>query len=180
MDRLFLAIQLSEAAKRAVADIKSQVQAQMQHSRITWVSDSNFHITLHFLGDVVNEKRNELINRMRRIEFPKSFELKLDRIDAFPNKKRPQTIFVDTTSHPSVHGLHMRTGKLLAELGFDIDERPWHPHITVGRVRIQSEVLQPEKIHIEPAAFDVSSFELMKSTLTPNGSRYEAVESIRL
>lgn len=152
----------------------------MPHSRVTWVSDVNFHVTLHFLGDTELKTKDKLIVRLSGLEYPDPFELKLKAVMAFPDKKRPKTIFIETTTHPSVYGLHKRTGKILAELGLPLDERPWQPHVTLGRVRTQSEVLQPEKITVEPLSFLVDKFFLMKSTLTSDGSLYETLAGFEL
>lgn len=178
MPRLFLAIPLSWEIKQAVWNIQDQVKEQMPRSHVSWVEPEQFHITLHFLGEVSEEVEAELIGRLRNKEWVVPFTLKLSNLAAFPNKKHPHVLCVKTSMHSGAFGLYKRTGDVVASLGLPIDERSWEPHITFGRVKVQSEVLRPELIQVPPLKFAVSSFVLMSSVLSPEGSRYEVVEEV--
>ncbi len=180
MERLFLAINLPQEVKSAVRTAQTQMKAQMRRSKITWADPDQCHITLHFLGGVQAGKRDQLVAALRAGSYPKPFTLALSQVSAFPSKKQPRTLFVETTSHPSVRILHMRMGAILANLGFEVDPRPWLPHLTIGRVHVQSEVLKPEEIPVQPVRFAVTAFALMRSMLSPEGSRYETVEEFIL
>ncbi|MCH8049210.1 RNA 2',3'-cyclic phosphodiesterase [Patescibacteria group bacterium] len=180
MDRLFIAISLPLQVKNAVADAQLQIKDQMKNSNVTWVAPENFHVTLHFLGDVEEWEKGHLIIASHEKDYPTAFEMKLTGVSAFPNKKNPRTLFVDTTMHPSLLGVRKRIADVLLEHEFRIDTRKWASHITVGRVKDRAEVLQPEKIKVEPVKFTVVSFDLISSTLGPEGSIYEVVETFPL
>ena len=179
-ERLFLAVNLADPIKDEIKKIQDEIKTQMRRSQITWTWPENFHITLHFLGDVEEVEREHLCEELRAKKYPETFASHVLGVSAFPSKKQPRTIFVDTDLHPNMLGLRKRTADVLVGLGFILDERPWVPHITIGRVRVQSEVLKPEEIKWEKILFQISGFELMRSTLTSNGSIYEIVESFKL
>jgi 2'-5' RNA ligase len=120
------------------------------------------------------------VSAIRAKEFPKPFDLALREVGAFPDKKRPKVLFVSTAVHTALLGLRKRLGDVLAEFALEIDTRPWEGHVTIGRVNVQSEVLQPEKISVEPVTFTVDRFALMSSALTPSGSEYETLEEFPL
>ncbi|MFA6130825.1 MAG: RNA 2',3'-cyclic phosphodiesterase [Patescibacteria group bacterium] len=179
-DRLFLAIPLPIEVRKEIAAIAGHVHEQLRFSKVSWVPIENYHITLHFLGEFPKESQSDFVLALREKIYPNSFEIRLKEIGAFPSKKNPQTIFVETTIHPSLLGLRKRVGDVLASFGWSIDRRVWHSHVTIGRVKKRSEVLQPEKISVPPTYFSVRSFQLMKSTLGHEGSAYEIVSRFRL
>lgn len=152
----------------------------MRHSDVAWVKPGNAHLTLHFLGETATEEQKVLVEHLKKVTFPKPFALELNGVTAFPNKKQPKILFVETTSHPSLIGLRKRIADVLAGQGFDIDARKWTPHVTIGRVKRQSEVLQPERISFEPINFRVTEFDLMSSELHAEGSLYAVEETFSL
>lgn len=180
MSRLFLAIPLPWEIKQAVWNIQEQVKEQMPRSRVSWVEPEQFHITLHFLGEISEEVEKELIRRLKDKEWVAPFELKLSELAAFPDKKHPHVLCVKTNMHSGAFGLYKRSGDVLASLGLPIDERSWEPHVTFGRVKVQSEVLKPELIQVPPLEFAVDRFVLMSSVLSSEGSRYGVVEEFGL
>lgn len=180
MPRLFLALPLSWEIKQIIADAAEEIKKQMKFSQVNWVDLDQYHITLHFLDEVSEEKENKLIEKLKEKDLPQPFELKISELTAFPNKKQPQIICLKTNIHPSAFGLYKRTGDVCASLGLPVSERSWEPHITIGRVKVQSEVLKPELIKVPSMVFQVNSFVLMMSTLGPGGSKYDTIEEFRL
>lgn len=176
MERLFFALFLPQEAREEVRRAQDQIRAQMRHSDVRWTNPEDAHITLHFLGDTPTEAKDDLVALLRESEWPRPFSLSLTEVAGFPNKKQPKVIHVGVTNHPNATGVRVRIAKALAELGFAIEQRPWVPHVTIGRVNVQSEVLKPEEIAVHPLSFLVSSFALVKSSPTPDGSHYEILE----
>lgn len=102
-----------------------------------WVSADTAHITLQFLGDVAPE-RAELL----RLALPglaarhERFRLRTADLGVFPNQKRPRIVWLGLygPAHRLVT-LQADLGRTLAQLEFEIDAGPFHPHVTLGRVR---------------------------------------------
>lgn len=180
MKRLFLAINLPPEVKGALYGVQDDLKAIFKHSKITWVDAEIAHITLHFLGDVLEDDIDALISQLREGEYPEPFELELRGTSCFPNPKKPKILFVETSNHTAATGIHKRTAKILVENGFEIDDRPWVPHITLGRVTTQSETGPIESVEVPKIKFEVTNFELMESTLTSDGPEYTVLDSISL
>ncbi|PJA47739.1 RNA 2',3'-cyclic phosphodiesterase [Candidatus Uhrbacteria bacterium CG_4_9_14_3_um_filter_36_7] len=181
MSRLFFALPLPWEIKSAVGQVQEQVKQQMKYSRINWVDPDLFHITLHFLGDVEDERREELVRLCQEKKiWPKPFELVLTSLNAFPNLKNPQTIFIETNIHPSLLHLRKQLADILFSSRFDLDLKQWHSHITIGRTKVLAETICPEKIQVEPLKFYVNFFVLMESNLRSTGPIYSPVEEFKL
>lgn len=178
--RCFLAVELPPDARTEAARVQETVRQQLRHSRVAWVAPENFHITLHFLGEIGENIRERLITGLQRLTYPPSFELRLRDVGAFPHIKDPRVLFVRATLPTELLGVRKRTADVLAGLGITLDQKPWDSHVTIGRVKIRSEALRPEAITVKPTQWTVGSFVLMRSTLTPRGSVYEPVASFAL
>jgi 2'-5' RNA ligase len=75
--------------------------------------------------------------------------------------------------------------RVLRELGEEIDRRPFHPHLTLARVkapwrRADLDVLREGLLELEGESFPVSSLTLYESRPHPRGSRYERVRTFEL
>jgi 2'-5' RNA ligase len=78
----------------------------------------------------------------------------------------------------------------LEHRGFARDARPWHPHVTIGRVlddrRWRREDSAPLRRAVAAAAREpfgllpVSRVALMRSDLSPSGARYSEIGSAAL
>jgi 2'-5' RNA ligase len=133
--RLFLAIPLPD-------EVKAQIATQIDTFKdegwpVRWVQPESAHLTLAFLGETAPE-RAELL----RLALPAVvarhalFDLRTAALGVFPNFRRPRVLWL------GLHGPAYRLEALqrdiagaLRELDFPAAEEPYHPHITLGRVR---------------------------------------------
>lgn len=133
--RLFLAVPLSDEAKARVA---AQIAALRGEGwPVRWVQPESAHLTLAFLGATAAE-RAELL----RLALPAvvarhaKFELRTAALGVFPSFRRPRVLWLGL--HGPVHRLTALQGDVanaLRDLDFPSAEEPYHPHITLGRVR---------------------------------------------
>lgn len=177
---LFFGLPLSLETCHELAVVQETLKKQFKHSEIKWAPIKDCHITLHFLGDTDFEIVPKLIERINKREMPKPFEIRLKSVDAFPSKKDPKILIVKTDLHPSFFGLYKRLGDILAGLAFNVDERPFVPHITLGRIIKRSEVLKPELVDLPQFVCLASDFVLYRSTQTSSGSVYAEVVRFNL
>jgi RNA 2',3'-cyclic 3'-phosphodiesterase len=133
--RLFLAVPLSEDVQRLVSHEIAMLRTEGWPVR--WVQLEASHLTLHFLGETERE-RAELV----RLALPEvvaahaSFDLRTAGLGVFPNFRRPRVLWLGL--HGPVHrleSLQHDVGGALQGLGFAVGDEPYHPHITLGRVR---------------------------------------------
>lgn len=177
MKRLFLGVPIPKEVRETVAQVSEQLQIFLRRCSVSWIAPENYHLTLHFLGEVEEEKIAELRRELSEGRYPEAFPLQLVSVGAFPSLEKAQTLFLETTRPPFAQVLQERTAHVLENLGFRADHRKWHAHITLGRVRAPVEPIRAAQVHFHKDIFRVDRFELIESTLTPEGSLYHSLAS---
>jgi len=184
--RLFLAINLPNEIKSQIAELVLNLHKANKNKPIKWVEEDNFHLTLHFLGDVPEEKIPAINQALEPIvkTFPAlNFSLS-SSISAFPDLNNPKVIFLDMIelNDDKTIKLHKEIGEALKKLEFGIDHRPFKLHLTLGRIKFKTSLQIPNLIipafALQASAgrhnseFRIQSIDLMESELTPNGPIY--------
>lgn len=129
------------------------------------VDPGKFHITLLFLGEVPEDKIEDLKTLAEKLPLA-PYELTLDRLEHWV---RPAVLCLTATAVPEplaelVKGLKRGVRKL----GFKPEKRPFRPHLTLAR-KVKRRVAGCE---IEPIHWPVHEFTLVASELSAQGSRY--------
>ncbi len=183
--RLFLAINLPKKIKQDLFLLSKQLSAELQGSlSLKPVEENNLHITLRFLGDISEQKKDFLVKTLRTIAFP-SFDLNFDTLDFFTYQRKPRVVFVHSRSEQFTN-LVLQIDQRLKTLGLSLDSKPQECHITLFRVKFVKDLNSSLRIlknfHDlkEPFSIKVKSFELMESKLTPKGPIYKVLESFSL
>jgi 2'-5' RNA ligase len=178
--RLFLAVNLGVAPTRKIADAvtKMRAAAEKRGLRVGWVPPANLHVTLKFLGwstaDVVAAVRDRV---HAAASGRRAFEVAARGAGGFPSDGNARVLWVGV-SDPSGTLVEI-AGALdgtLAELGFAREERSFHPHVTVGRVkdgRGTEDVLAPWR-RTEFGTSLVREIVLYESHMKASGSEYVA------
>lgn len=161
--RTFIAIELSPD----VRDYLSQVQRETQKycRRGHYTPQENFHVTLHFLGEIdpsdveyVKEAMFEAAQRNR------VFDLKLDQIGFFGRGDRG-ILWAGLEKSDGLKRLFFGLEKSLERQGFAREKKGLSPHITLGReVEPQRGFLDVQKsVEMEHKSFTVEKITLMES-----------------
>jgi len=170
--RMFIAIDVSEELKGYLAGVQKEIYSEF--AKLVFTSD--FHITLKFLGDVSEEKFQEIINSLDKIN-SKKFSLQIDKLGFFDSEDYLKVIWAGVSPHDNVNELQKQVEDSLIGL-FPRDK--FHPHITLARVKYvfdkEKFVSLMKSIKVNPIFFSVEKFVLYKSTLTRDGPVYEVVK----
>ncbi|GAB4549893.1 MAG: RNA 2',3'-cyclic phosphodiesterase [Anaerolineae bacterium] len=180
--RLFIAVELPEAAKDRVMMLKTE----LPHT--TWTRRETYHITLRFLGDGIDESRiPELQTTLAAIQLP-AFELQMQGVGRFPpNPKKPaRVLWVGIVPNPRLNALYDAVERRVTTLGFPADDHAFGGgHITLARLKL----LKPEPrvdaflsrhAQFKSEPFPVTAFYLFNSVLTPNGPQYQIMGTFNL
>ena len=153
MPRLFFAIWPDASARAALETLAARLESRAG-GRV--VPIEKIHLTLAFLGEVAPDRADDLVKAADKVrEAP--FELVLDRIGAF---RRARVTWVGSTSAPpALVGVEGMLREALRSRGFELEERPFTPHVTL--VRKAEKTLAPEPI--EPIAWRVQEFALVST-----------------
>ncbi len=182
--RLFLAINLSPESRRAIHAATRPLR-EMAPS-LAWVREPLIHLTMKFLGEQP-EARLTAIDTCLAAVVARHAELvmELGGVGAFPNFRRARTVWLGIAPQPRLELLHHDIEVAFADLGFEVEGRPFRPHLTLARVKSADEDLmrvlsrEAKKIDYREEVV-VRSVDLMKSDLSPTGSHYTVLTSASL
>ncbi len=144
------------------------------------VERENIHLTLKFLGNVSAIKLEEVKSALAQVTFP-PFSLEIKGAGAFPSLKRMNVIWVGIGEGWSqIELIFEQTEKLLHQLGFSRETRPFSPHITVARVKSgrKRDEIAAFLGHLTDESFgtfNVESVRLKQSVLSPSGPKYSTL-----
>ncbi|WP_110114170.1 RNA 2',3'-cyclic phosphodiesterase [Bacillus sp. CGMCC 1.16541] len=99
-----------------------------------WTHMCDYHITLAFLGAVKEEKVNKLAQELVEIaKNYKTFKLQVGPLHVFGVKERPRVVFLQVSDEEKLAKLQKEIYEKCVQLGFSLDKRPYHPHITIAK-----------------------------------------------
>jgi RNA 2',3'-cyclic 3'-phosphodiesterase len=181
MIRTFIALPLP----REVVAVMASVQKQLMDSGadVKWDGPEKFHVTLKFLGDIDSSLVPELTDRLKKsIGKLPAFELSFVRLGAFPNEDRPRVVWIGATESQQILRLQSQVEHVCTSLGFATDDRAFHAHITLGRVKGQHQLdrltASLKSITFEPLLARCTEVHFVRSELRPTGSVYTLLNSI--
>lgn len=144
--RAFVAVNFSVPATRRLAEAAGEIRAQVKAAPelvTTWVPTANLHVTIKFLGDIAEEAAPAIVLGLKRAlgeagpgmaEPINPFEIKATGFGAFPSLAEPRVLWFGVEGGAALAALHARVEAGLEALGFAREARPFHPHVTIGRV----------------------------------------------
>ena len=187
--RAFIAIDLSKEIQSQLEQVSAQLKQRLEGLPIRWVPVENVHLTLKFLGDVSLSNLDILQKILRSVSAAHHpLEISAGGLGAFPKAHRPRVIWVGLDAPAELaalqHGIDVET----ARLGYAREERPFSPHLTVGRVsrnatpadiRVVASVVEEFRVGFLGAAW-VNAVHLYRSDLQPGGATYTCLFSAPL
>ncbi len=182
--RLFIAIDTPPEIKPQIAAIRDRLEES--RADVKWEADNKFHATLKFLGETDDQLLPEIVSSIEGIDRTKAQLLvKYTGIGCFPNRRDPKVIWVGIEDlRGNLASLQEGIKVVLAPFGFERDEKTFHPHVTIGRVKgergIKSLLRMMESITFESQPVTIREVVLIKSELKPSGSEYTILKSIPL
>jgi len=183
--RTFIAIELNSEIRQNIFNLLEDLKKIDCH--VKWVLPENFHITLKFLGDVSLDKINAIQKNLNPsfADF-KPFSMKLTEFGIFPNWKRPRVLWVGIEDQQkNFQNLSKIIEDKLNPLGFKKEERIFHPHITLARIKSFKNIsLLSQKISDiifkNNLRQSINYIALFQSILTTSGPEYTLIKKINL
>jgi 2'-5' RNA ligase len=182
--RTFIAIELPEEIKKQI----EKLQAPLKRTRayVSWVKPGNIHVTLKFLGEVPEEKIDDVFSATERaVEGIGSFGMSLKGTGGFPNLRRPRVIWIGTGSGAEeLSRLAERMEQEMEKIGFPKENRKFSPHFTIGRVKsprnIEELAGKVESAEFQTEEIRVTEVVVMRSQLNPAGAIYTPLKKVPL
>ena len=153
--RLFIAINFSTDTKDRLQALCGELRKASSRGRYSL--RENLHLTLAFLGECDAEQTAILRSAMKEIFFD-PFDLQIDRIGRF-KRNGGDIWWAGVRENSALSKLHQNLSALLREHDFDLEERKFSPHITLGR----EIVTKAQQRQIESFGETISRIDLMQS-----------------
>lgn len=150
------------------------------------VSLDHLHLTLKFLGETEEGLVPEIVSAIREATLGVApFTVHVRGTGVFPNIARPNVLWVGVEGADPLVRIAKSLDEDLVALGFQAENRPWSPHVTVARVRGRGGIdrgvavlrARGEETFGEHR---IEEIRLKKSVLLPGGPEYTTLESVRL
>jgi 2'-5' RNA ligase len=181
--RTFIAVELASSVKTRAAEAIRALRET--GAEVSWVRPELMHLTLKFLGHVREEETLDICRVVAaaaaKIE---PFEILFHGVGAFPQPDAPRTIWIGITEGAAaLIALHESIDLALKqELGFPKEARRYVPHLTLGRVKRESdparELLTEQILAADDFAADLSAVDevvVFSSFVRRSGPEYEAI-----
>jgi 2'-5' RNA ligase len=183
MRRLFVAVDLDEPTRAAVAEIVTRLVRRLgddrEAGRIAWVRPEHLHLTLRFLGDVEEARvaavQQAIVTPLTVVEFSLSFE----GLGMFPPAGRPRVVWLGVKDgRAELESLCREVERRLHSSGGLPEPRPFQPHLTLGRFRNATRRPDIEAIRVGSGSVGpcrVDRVTLYESRLSSTGPTYAVV-----
>ncbi|MFZ1400975.1 MAG: RNA 2',3'-cyclic phosphodiesterase [Candidatus Promineifilaceae bacterium] len=173
--RLFIAIELPEGVKEALAETAVSLTKNVPAGAIRWVGREQMHLTLRFLGDTAVAQLPALHDELTQLAARhQPFQLRLRGVGAFPNAKRPRVVWAGLAGELArLQTMQAALEDRVVALGWAREKRPFNPHLTLGRVKD----VGPARglnwgVDLAEVGFGVTAVQLVQSELRPSGPLY--------
>jgi 2'-5' RNA ligase len=176
--RTFLAIELPAEIRQIVADIQNKLKRSCPFD-IRWLKPESIHLTLKFFGNVSGD---DIIALSRVAEQHSAvlapLQLAVKKLGVFPSLQRPRVLWIGLSGETApLVTLHKKLEQGWADCGFAKEDRPFRPHLTIGRIKSSRLDGDPVKFMAQAGDWSAGSFRadglvLFQSDLTPQGAIY--------
>ncbi len=187
--RAFIALEIPASIQESIQQQTAGLRKAASSSLVRWVPAENLHLTLKFLGDVSSTSLQFVTQMLSReaSQYP-GFSMQVGGLGAFPSARRARVLWIGIRAPETLSALQRSLDSAAARLGYPPEDRPFSPHLTIGRVKQTAAPTDLQRIQaaLEAASVgplgkaDVSAVHLIKSDLKPTGSVYTRLFSAPL
>ena len=188
--RVFVAVDVGDAVRREVGRVIStlttKLEAAKKAPKVVWVKPAALHVTIKFLGELEPDS----VERLQALLSPpipvEPFTIDWRGIGTFPNPRQPRALWLGVMhGATALAALEAEVSKRLAgDDAFDLSDRAFLPHLTIGRVKMAGEGIDwPKLLHaveVKRARSTIDCVTLYRSELSQFGPNYTGLVSAPL
>jgi RNA 2',3'-cyclic 3'-phosphodiesterase len=132
--RLFIAatlpLDVAEALDHVIRSVKPRVGAA------SWVRPEAQHVTFAFVGEQPERAIDTISATLApRLAPVAALEARLEGAGFFPSRSRPRIAWCSVTPRDPLMAIATVVRERLAVAGIPFDEKPFHPHLTLARLK---------------------------------------------
>ncbi len=195
MTRTFIALEMNEAFQQFLAEIIRKLSQTLPDVR--WVNPHGIHLTLAFLGELDDEQLGKALDAVEEAaQKAAPFEYRSKGLGTFGSQQQPRVIWIGVEDLPTgkiqgspLHYAHRMLSRSLESRGFELEKRPFSPHLTLARIKqplsFESRQSLQRLLHSRLSAatsaiYPAHSLCLMKSELSRSGAKYSCLKECPL
>ena len=182
--RLFIGIPVPPEISSRIMMLKTLVPAVEEDIR--WVFGRNLHLTLSFLGQISSNAIEKVDTVLAESINQSRFNLSIEKSGVFPNTEKPRIFWMDIIEgRDPLIALQTVIDNSVNNLKENPDNKPYVPHVTIGRSNKNSRLWKIDLAHFLNAEYDPIKFEINKvflyqSELLPHGAKYTVLKEYPL
>jgi len=187
--RVFIAIPIPAPLQEAIQHATAGLKERLGRRLVRWVAPENVHLTLKFLGEISPANVDLLAEALHHEAGGHSaFEMTIGGLGVYPNPRRPRVVWIGVQAPPALETLQRAIEAAAARLGYPEEERPFSPHLTIGRVSQHAaggdqqavrQAIEATRVG-QLGTATVDTLELFRSDLRPEGPHYTRLHSAAL
>lgn len=180
--RVFAGIPLDSRNAAKAVELVGQLRAAsgpLHGARLSCPGSERLHLTLKFCGDVSEQRIPDMLSALQNLAWD-PFELQFGGAGVFPQPSRPRVFWAGVRrGAEELTRLAQQVNTALVPLGLQSDQRPYHPHLTLCRVRDTRQARWDQAIEMAEAwqwpRMAVSRLVLWQSILQSHGPEYRSL-----
>jgi len=177
--RVFVAVGLSDDNRHALAAYLDEVLEPLPGKP---VPPSNWHLTIRYMGEMVDLAYDRFLNALDEAEKPAPFRMSFSGLGAFPKPTKATVLWLGIgRGEDGLVALGQVAETAAVEVGLPAEDRPFQPHLTLARIQPPRNVWPwladgPEP----PIKIDAAGIGLYRSHLGGSTPVYELLDTIDL
>ena len=179
--RVFCAVELPQTARSLVLAHIARLKEKVPHAKASWARDANLHLTLKFLGEIPTASVADFAKAVSlAVNQVQPFSIRLEHTGIFPTRGQARVLWLGINDlSTKLAQLHAHLEDESARVGFAKETRPFHPHLTIARLR-QADAARAlatahKQMKFDPLEIAVAELLVIRSELSSEGAKYTVV-----
>ncbi len=186
--RIFCALDMPQEVSLQANDLISQLRRKFPDVKAGWNRDGKFHLTMKFFGELRQQEIEALSEIAAKVAANISpFRIVVQDAGAFPAHGFPRVLWLGVTDlSGNLQKLQESLEEECSQAGFAREERPFHPHLTLARIRkrkggqgasgkTRALAAACKEIGFSPVELEVSDLVVFRSEPGETGSHYTVI-----
>jgi 2'-5' RNA ligase len=175
--RVFVALDLDAALRDGAAALVDALRAHVSPKlRAKWCAPEVMHVTVRFFGDVEDERLAALASLVEHVPLSARAPLvRVTQLAGFPEPRSARVLVAPVADDGTVAAMAAAVENGAASLGFAPEDRGYHPHVTLARLKRPVDVRRLFAEVPVSLAGGLSALTLYRSVLGDAGPTYTAL-----
>ncbi|MBO0992431.1 RNA 2',3'-cyclic phosphodiesterase [Bacillus sp. SD088] len=175
-EHYFFALALPDPMKEELAILSKKLKIAFPFKK--WVHPADYHITLAFLGAADKGKRERAIGDIEKNLFEfRAFSLEITHLDTFGQR----IFWAGVNNSKNLLDVQKQIYTSCQNAGFSLEERRFHPHITLARKWPGEQRLKKEMFSVyDPSLSFLANEVVLYRTHPEKTPKYEKVKTFSL